>query len=83
MLGGEWFEDLFGNPEKVNEESIKRIALVELKNQLGITKSPTRAISKIHKVRRKHTVFVILSTSSKTLAELLPFVPSWSFSETW
>ena len=50
MLGGEWFESLFGEPGKVSEESIKGVALAELKNQLGVTKKPIRSFSKIHKV---------------------------------
>ena len=50
MLGGEWFEKLFGQPEEVSEESIIQAALEELKNQLGITERPTHQICRIQKV---------------------------------
>ncbi len=57
MMGGEWFESLFGNPDEVSEESIKKIALTELKEQLRITKQPTHAVSMIHKVRMRGCKF--------------------------
>jgi hypothetical protein len=53
MLGGEWFEDLFGSPDEVSNEFIERIAREELKHHLGITSHPTDALSKIHKVSLK------------------------------
>ncbi len=50
MLGGEWFEDLFGSPDEVSSESIVEVALEELKSHLAITSTPTYVLSKIQKV---------------------------------
>ena len=50
MLGGEWFESMFGHPDAVSKDTIKQTALSELKSQLGITKEPIHAVSMIHKV---------------------------------
>ena len=51
MMGGEWFEELFGNPAKVKEETIKSTALEALKEHLGITQEPSHTIVSIHKVQ--------------------------------
>ena len=50
MLGGEWFETLYGSPDKVNEESVVRSALEDLRLHLGITENPDHVLCKIHKV---------------------------------
>ena len=50
MLGGEWFGELFGNPDEVSEDLITEVALKELRNQLGIVKQPSTVLSRIHKV---------------------------------
>ena len=50
MLGGEWFEDLFGNPDEVSDEFIIGVAQEELRLHLGITSHPTSVLGKIHKV---------------------------------
>lgn len=50
MLGGEWFEDLFGNPDEVSNQSIIKVAREELRLHLGITADPTNVLGKINKV---------------------------------
>lgn len=56
MLGGEWFEDLFGNTCAVSEEAITLVALEELRNQIGLVKKPSRILCQIHKV---HLIILI------------------------
>ena len=51
MLGGEWFESLFGAPDQMDELSLAQVAIQELRNHLGIVRSPAVKISKVHKVR--------------------------------
>lgn len=68
MLGGEWFEEMFGHPDAVNKDTIKQTALAELKSHLGITKEPIHAVSMIHKV----------SFPPWMLAEAVCSVDSWS-----
>lgn len=50
MLGGEWFEKLFGSPDEVSIESIIGVAREELRLHLGITSDPTETLGRIHKV---------------------------------
>lgn len=49
-MGGEWFEELFGNPNTVDTSTISTAALKALHTQLGITKDPTDCIVNVHKV---------------------------------
>lgn len=50
MLGGEWFEDLFGDPGAVTNESIIGVAMEELRRHLRITSDPINAMGRIHLV---------------------------------
>lgn len=50
MLGGEWFEELFGDPQKVTNESMIGVAQDELRLHLGITCDPANAVGRIHMV---------------------------------
>ena len=50
-MGGEWFEELFGSPAEVKEETIKSTALEALQEHLGITQEPSHTIVSIHKVQ--------------------------------
>ena len=50
MLGGEWFEELFGSPDTAKEETIKSAALETLQEHLGITQEPSYTVVNIHKV---------------------------------
>ena len=52
MLGGEWFEELFGSPSTAKEDTIEEAALKTLHEHLGISQEPTRAIVNIHKVHQ-------------------------------
>ncbi len=51
MLGGEWFESLFGSPDEVSEEKMTEAALDELRVQLGLVKQPSQVLCRIHKVK--------------------------------
>ncbi len=37
MLGGEWFEELFGDPDNVNGESLVETALQSVCDQTGMS----------------------------------------------
>lgn len=50
MLGGEWFEEIFGKAQEVTEEDMAKVAMEELQDQLGIQKQPVDITSRIHKV---------------------------------
>ena len=52
MLGGEWFEELFGSPSTAKEDTIEEAALKTLHEHLGISHEPTHAIVNIHKVHQ-------------------------------
>lgn len=51
MIGGEWFETLYGNPDDVSKESLTKVAVEELRKHLGITESPINVFTRIHKVK--------------------------------
>ena len=51
-MGGEWFEDLFGNPDEVSEKTMVQIALEELETQLGITNDPATVLCRVHRVSK-------------------------------
>ena len=51
MMGGEWFEELFGDPSTVSEDTILSTALEALQQQLGISQQPSHTIVSIEKVR--------------------------------
>jgi len=50
MLGGEWFEEIFGNAGEVSEEDVGKVAVEELQAHLGIKKEPIDMLVKIQKV---------------------------------
>ena len=50
MLGGEWFQEIFGSSGEVSEEAVGKVALEELQAHLGITKDPLDMLVKIQKV---------------------------------
>uniref|UniRef100_H2ZDW7 Amine oxidase domain-containing protein n=1 Tax=Ciona savignyi TaxID=51511 RepID=H2ZDW7_CIOSA len=41
MMGGSWFQDLFGDPDKVTPAELEEAALHSLSEQLGIHKEPS------------------------------------------
>ena len=50
-MGGEWFEELFGSPATVKEETMKSTALEALREHLDITQEPSHTIVSVHKVQ--------------------------------
>ena len=50
MMGGEWFEELFGDPFTVSEDTILSTALEALQQHLGISQQPSHTIVSIEKV---------------------------------
>ena len=48
MMGGEWFNKLFGSDAK--EQTLEQIAIEEVSRHLRTTQDPKRVISRIHKV---------------------------------
>lgn len=49
MMGGRWFERLFGNPNSVSSEDLLQIALDAVRRHLGITADPVRSQVVINK----------------------------------
>ncbi|XP_038062926.1 protoporphyrinogen oxidase-like [Patiria miniata] len=41
MMGGAWFHDLFGDPDKVDCDWLASVALATLKTQIGLSAKPT------------------------------------------
>ena len=50
MLGGQWFEQLFGDPYTVTDDVITQAALEDLESHLGITQQPSCIITRVLKV---------------------------------
>ena len=50
-MGGEWFEELFGDPSTASKETILSTALDALREHLGITQQPSHTIVSIEKVQ--------------------------------
>ena len=50
MMGGEWFEELFGDPSTVSEDTILSTALEALQQHLGISQQPSHTIVSVEKV---------------------------------
>ena len=50
MMGGHWFEELFGSPDTVSITALKQIALEELSCHLGISVEPQECMISVHKV---------------------------------
>ncbi|XP_011405872.1 PREDICTED: protoporphyrinogen oxidase-like [Amphimedon queenslandica] len=49
MMGGEWFQELFGDPETIRSSTLSDIALKSLHTQLGISSDPLDCIATIQK----------------------------------
>ena len=41
MMGGAWFRELFGDPDKVDPEWLASVAMETLKSQIGLVAKPT------------------------------------------
>ncbi len=50
MIGGEWFEKIFGKTSEVSVEAVTEVAMEELQSHLGIKKQPTHFTTRIQKV---------------------------------
>lgn len=51
-MGGEWFQEFFGDPETIRSSTLSDIALKSLHTQLGISSDPLDCIATIQKVRK-------------------------------
>ena len=40
MMGGAWFEELFGDPNNVDSDHLESIAIETVRDHLGITTTP-------------------------------------------
>ena len=49
MLGGNYFEEEFGDPNEADKDSIKNEALIALQKALGIQGKPSKVCVSIHK----------------------------------
>jgi oxygen-dependent protoporphyrinogen oxidase len=49
MLGGNYFEDEFGDPSEANKDHIKTEALIALRKALGIQREPSKVCVSIHR----------------------------------
>ena len=64
MMGGSWFEELFGDPDKCDPNYLSEVAVKSIRDQLNITKEPYRVVCRIQKVQyilRVYTTCRILS----------------------
>lgn len=50
MMGGEWFEELFGDPNTVKDDTLVNIALQSLHTQLEISQEPSDCHVTVQKV---------------------------------
>ena len=50
MMGGAWFEDLFGSVDSVTTSQLETVALESLREQLNITTEPNKVVSSVLKV---------------------------------
>lgn len=57
MLGGEWFEELFGSVDSANENEIFSVAIEAVREYLNIKSDPIRYIINIEKVRFSNKTF--------------------------
>lgn len=57
MLGGEWFEELFGSPQNADKKKILEYALEASRHHLGYKSDPIRTIVRVHEVRTAHFKF--------------------------
>ena len=51
MMGGAWFNELFGDADKISPSELKTVAMESIREQLNIEVEPSRAVSNIHKVK--------------------------------
>lgn len=49
MLGSNYFEEQFGDPDEANKDDIKKEALIALQKALGIQGEPSKICVSIHK----------------------------------
>ena len=57
-MGGEWFNELFGDPSTASEDTILATALETLQEHLGISQEPSHtivSIEKVHAIQVCHT----------------------------
>ena len=52
MMGGAWFEELFGSADSVTTSQLETVALESLREQLNITTEPNKVVSSVLKVRK-------------------------------
>ncbi len=50
MMGGAWFESLFGNKQECKPETLAELAQDTIRDHLGIDQKPFRVITNIQKV---------------------------------
>lgn len=50
MMGGQWFEELFGDPNTVNDDTLVNTALESLYTQLEISQEPSDCHVTVQKV---------------------------------
>ncbi|KAI1285893.1 Protoporphyrinogen oxidase [Halotydeus destructor] len=49
MMGGQWFNELFGPADQVSERDLLKVAVTETAKILGFKKKPIRSIVQVHK----------------------------------
>ena len=49
MLGGNYFEEQFGDPDEADKDRIKKEALIALQKALGVQREPSKVCVSIHK----------------------------------
>lgn len=54
MMGGTWFQEVFGAPENVKEERLLSKAIEAVRCHLGVTAAPSWSRVSVHRVRNVH-----------------------------
>ena len=52
MMGGAWFDELFGSVEKCSAEELTKTAVEAVRKQLDVHSMPIRTLCKIQKVSK-------------------------------
>jgi len=66
MMGGRWFEEMFGKPDSANKNRICQIAINAVRKHLGITAKPTR--NEVHVLKECIPQYVV--GHSKRLSDI-------------
>lgn len=75
MLGGEWFNELGGDPDT---NDIIKIALESLRDHMGVNDEPSNIVARVHKVcKRLRNTHVSINHCVSTFFRTVLLNTSW------